>query len=30
MGWHAERVSEGEQRMLDKLNEVLTGAPDAV
>ena len=23
MGWHAERVSEGEQRMLDKLNEVL-------
>jgi len=23
MGWHAERVSEGEQRMLDKLAEVL-------
>ena len=23
MGWHAERVSEGEQRMLDKLREVL-------
>jgi hypothetical protein len=29
MGFHAERVSEGEQRMLDKLGEVL-GAPDAV
>jgi hypothetical protein len=27
MGWHAERVSEGEQRMLDKLDEVL--APPA-
>ena len=27
MGWHAERVSEGEQRMLDKLAEVL--APPA-
>jgi hypothetical protein len=23
MGFHAERVSEGEQRMLDRLNEVL-------
>ena len=23
LGWHAERVSEGEQRMLDKLDEVL-------
>ena len=23
MGWHAERVSEGEQRMLDSLREVL-------
>ena len=28
MGWHAERVSEGEQRMLDRLNEALT-APAA-
>ena len=28
MGFHAERVSEGEQRMLDRLNEVLT-APSA-
>ena len=28
MGWHAERVSEGEQRMLDRLREVLT-APAA-
>jgi hypothetical protein len=27
MGWHAERVSEGEQRMLDKLDEAL--APPA-
>jgi succinate dehydrogenase/fumarate reductase flavoprotein subunit len=27
MGWHAQRVSEGEQRMLDKLDEVL--APPA-
>jgi hypothetical protein len=27
LGWHAERVSEGEQRMLDKLDEVL--APPA-
>ena len=25
MGWHAERVSEGEQRMLDRLREVLSG-----
>ena len=23
MGWHAERVSEGEQRMLDSLKEAL-------
>jgi hypothetical protein len=23
LGWHAKRVSEGEQRMLDKLDEVL-------
>jgi hypothetical protein len=28
MGFHAERVSEGEQRMLDRLNEVLA-APSA-
>jgi len=28
MGWHAERVSEGEQRMLDRLNEALS-APSA-
>ena len=27
MGWHAQRVSDGEQRMLDKLDEVL--APPA-
>jgi hypothetical protein len=25
MGWHAERVSQGEQRMLDSLGDVLTG-----
>ena len=25
MGWHAVRVSEGEQRMLDRLGEVLSG-----
>jgi hypothetical protein len=25
MGWHAVRVSEGEQRMLDRLREVLSG-----
>jgi hypothetical protein len=24
LGWHAERVSEGEQRMLDRLREVLS------
>jgi hypothetical protein len=28
MGFHAERVSEGEQRMLDRLDEVLA-APSA-
>jgi hypothetical protein len=28
MGFHAERVSEGEQRMLDRLGEVLA-APSA-
>ena len=27
MGWHAERVSEGEQRMLDSLDEALTPPP---
>ncbi len=27
MGFHAERVSEGEQRMLDKLDEVLAAPP---
>ena len=27
MGWHAERVSEGEQRMLDRLAEVLQAPP---
>jgi hypothetical protein len=27
MGFHAERVSEGEQQMLDRLREVLTAAP---
>jgi len=27
MGFHAERVSEGEQRMLDRLNEVLAAPP---
>jgi hypothetical protein len=27
LGFHAERVSEGEQRMLDKLAEVLTPSP---
>ena len=27
MGFHAERVSEGEQRMLDRLGEVLAVAP---
>ena len=27
MGFHAERVSEGEQRMLDKLGEVLAAPP---
>ena len=26
MGWHAERVSEGEQKMLDRLGEVLSPA----
>ena len=27
MGFHAERVSEGEQRMLDRLGEVLQAPP---
>jgi hypothetical protein len=27
MGWHAQRVSEGEQRMLDRLGEVLSAPP---
>ena len=27
MGFHAERVSEGEQRMLDSLEDALTAPP---
>ena len=27
MGFHAERVSEGEQQMLDRLGEVLAASP---